>query len=834
MKKLTLHLYNKRTFYIMVTVLMLIISTVSYTFSSLVDTNKQVKQDIQAHARGTYDILLRPDQARTDLEQKLNIVEENYVGIGSGGITVDQWQAIKDNPHVEIAAPVASLGLFTSKERTWMVDKEISPIYFEVNYSTSDGVNTYRNKESLFMYDFQTVLHEPLLYPSSEEVISTYLADDFATFLFPPSYHQVVAIDPTEEGKLTNDTFEDLNNPVLDYDSFNDGEYAIPILSLADAQVPISIELIADELSPLTDSDIESIEGLIYEGDKYLIADDPVKYREVIEESFSDKKQGSEVLYEFTPDSEHSPFTQTLLYVDDNNQLRSDEGIDYFGGVRHHFSQRVGYQLEPNTYEIINDEKLSVKQLGIDDVYSAPIYRGMEKVEYFESDEVGMPLNLNEAFEFSTVGTFSIKENQDTLASSPLGIYGGDLPYLKDNPTKTLHPSAVPGSFVTTPAHGLISMDWASQIKGDAPIDAIRVKVAGLDGYDNEAVKLIRQLETEWTNEGFTVDVVAGSSLQELTVEVEGMGEVIQNFTTLGAADTILSSWNILQMILTLFYALVAFSFVGFTFYNLLDDRKEDEQLLAKLGWSQRLINRTKHAEWSRMIGIPGVLAMIAFIAVGFLTNQWIPFFFSLLIFVLTIMLFILVERLVTLKPKPQKRIKGSITKQNVWFYRFQLITASSQVMMMTLLTCFLPFFLINNVEQTTQTRLGIYVHGEIEGVFILVVILLYVLGLITVYQSLQRLWLSRTKEIELFLYLGWTNRTISVHFTKEVLMWSLLSISIGFVISLGLSFVFIDVSLVTILLGLLGISLILSLILMGTIYSLKKQIKRGTRQYGY
>ena len=150
-----------------------------------------------------------------------------------------------------------------------------------------------------------------------------------------------------------------------------------------------------------------------------------------------------------------------------------------------------------------------------------------------------------------------------------------------------------------------MSIEWAEKAKGEAPIDAIRVKVAGLTGYDKAAANLIRELSDEWKDKGFTVDIVAGASLQDLTVEVEGIGEVVQSFTSLGAADTVLSSWNALQAALTVLYGLVALTFVGFTFVNLLADRQKDEQLLARLGWSQKLISRIRYKEWAWMLGIP-------------------------------------------------------------------------------------------------------------------------------------------------------------------------------------------------------------------------------------
>src|SRR5699024_9330026 len=107
-------------------------------------------------------------------------------------------------PDVEIAAPVASVGLFTARERTFMYPKDPTTMhYYAVEYSTSDGVHTYL-KDTEWIIDLGTSIKNASYYPSSMEVLHNNLGDDAITFLFPTSYHQVVAVDAKEEEKLTN------------------------------------------------------------------------------------------------------------------------------------------------------------------------------------------------------------------------------------------------------------------------------------------------------------------------------------------------------------------------------------------------------------------------------------------------------------------------------------------------------------------------------------------------------------------------------------------------------------------------------------------------------
>lgn len=813
-----------------IAVLIVTISTVSYTLSALVDANQKVTQDITNFSRGAYDILIRPPDAQTELEKQLNLIEENYLGLGEGGITIEQWQEIKNHSQVEIAAPVASVGLFAARERTFMISREpLDANYYEIEYSTNDGINTYSSLEKTYVYDFGFENEEYKIYPSSLSAQFNYLGTDVASFGFPVSYHQVVAVDPEEEGKLTGLNLEPLTDTnLLDEQAYEAGRYSIPIMSLSDVSVPVSIKVTIDNLSDISEEDKEKWSNEFIDGNPFLTLDkDPDRYQKVIEEFISKKRLFQEENYHLTPETNHSPFEQMLLYTDEKMNLKLQSPEDAymlgFGGAWNYHSQRIGYRLDPIVYDVLDNSTLSVQQVGVDEVYEAPIYRDIEEVEFYEVDEYQYPVSNEDYLGFIQNGTFSIRENTDSLSSAPLGIYGGELPYLATDPSMKLHPSAVPGSFITTPAHGLVSIDYVEKVKGEAPIDAIRVKVAGINGYDKEAATLIRQLASEWREKGFTVDIVAGASLQDLIVNVEGIGEVVQSFTTLGAADTVVTSWNAMQAALTILYGLVVLTFVGFTFFNLLSDRQKDEQLLVKLGWPEKLINRLRYKELGIILGVPITLILISFVVLGFWKNQWSPLIFSIFVSLAYALLFFIIDRLRKTKKRLPKKQGNSIIIQNILFYSNHLFASYIQLFFMTILTCFLPFFLIQNVDMTIQTRLGSYIHGNIEGIFIVVVIMLYILSLTTVYQSLSRMWNKRKSEIQLFFILGWGTKTIRSYFLKEVFISAGLSIVIGWLVSVFIIIMTTQITTLTILLSIIGFVLIFAVTLIGSIHLLNR-----------
>lgn len=120
-----------------------IILLTSYGIQSARETQLIVTDNLENYSRGSYDILVRPEGARTKIEGHLQTVEENYIGDGAGGISIEEWKKIKEHPEIEIAAPVAALGYFTSNTDSIQLPLLDYPALFEWQFFTSDGINDY-------------------------------------------------------------------------------------------------------------------------------------------------------------------------------------------------------------------------------------------------------------------------------------------------------------------------------------------------------------------------------------------------------------------------------------------------------------------------------------------------------------------------------------------------------------------------------------------------------------------------------------------------------------------------------------------------------------------
>lgn len=78
--------------------------------STSLTTQATLKGDINRAWAAPYDLLVRPPGSATALENSEGLVRPNFLSSGAGGITMQQLQAIRQTPGVDIAAPIAILG----------------------------------------------------------------------------------------------------------------------------------------------------------------------------------------------------------------------------------------------------------------------------------------------------------------------------------------------------------------------------------------------------------------------------------------------------------------------------------------------------------------------------------------------------------------------------------------------------------------------------------------------------------------------------------------------------------------------------------------------------
>ncbi|MDO5634635.1 MAG: hypothetical protein Q4G34_07175 [Micrococcus sp.] len=150
------------------------------------------------------------------------------------------------------------------------------------------------------------------------------------------------------------------------------------------------------------------------------------------------------------------------------------------------------------------------------------------------------------------VGTYgAVATDGNAAAYVPLGAYDPSLVHAGNSVLEpTLHGLGIAGQ----PASALVTLAGAREAFGvENPATAIRVRVAGLDGYDSEARQSLSMVRSQIEALGLHVVEVAGSSPQTVDVDVPDyafgttdsdtqvvapLRDVTTDFTTLSAAQS--------------------------------------------------------------------------------------------------------------------------------------------------------------------------------------------------------------------------------------------------------------------------------------------------------
>ncbi|MEO6509500.1 MAG: FtsX-like permease family protein, partial [Nocardioides sp.] len=90
----------------------ILVASVSFSLltSAVATSRLQVQGTLASNYRSAYDILVRPAKSTSGLEASDNLVRENFLSGIFGGISMNQYDTIRNIPGVDVAAPVAMVG----------------------------------------------------------------------------------------------------------------------------------------------------------------------------------------------------------------------------------------------------------------------------------------------------------------------------------------------------------------------------------------------------------------------------------------------------------------------------------------------------------------------------------------------------------------------------------------------------------------------------------------------------------------------------------------------------------------------------------------------------
>ncbi|MEA2621850.1 MAG: hypothetical protein QOH61_760 [Chloroflexota bacterium] len=643
---------------------------------------------VDSHWRGAYDILVRPGGARLDLEQTNGLVEPNFVGFaGGGGISLDGLAAIRSVDGVDLAAPVGFIGYIRDVAASVVIEVDRlpeKPTLYRVSLTTTttDGLASQLvQREVGEIVLGPAVGSDPTVnwttdlgdVSANQDADGTWIIDVVTKRGLPGLAIPILAVDPVAEKQLLPDA-PDFLDPLaaigtsrrtagtFDTDSVDpDWRTAFGQLRSiqspgwqfgSDRELPVIPLIVSDRQAAALRTDL----SVDQEG--HSLDDYPTGGLDVVREA-----TGAEAAFvgaaSVDTGATLAPLrnpSQCVLWPNSTrtcavNSFFASSSLDGRLVVRPTYAARAasGPDSSAPAYTISRvgivapDGDPTVPDFRPADTAATgafAAYRQLKSVPLAVSRTPFSPhANIREPFVLAPVGTFdatTVKVPADPVDYVPLGAYDpSDTTLIADaagSPTvaQAMTYPLLPNGLVTTPPLAITDLAGAVTLRGDSPIDAVRVRVAGVTDFGEVSKSKIESVATGITRLGFDVDIVAGSSPQAVDLYVPGyhveqtpaadLGWVRQHWTTIGAADRVTQGFDSSDLaLLSMSIGAAAVWAVALAGLRL-ERRTREAAILATIGWSRRELTR-----WFTGEALVGALAIGALGLVGYLLAAGSP-----------------------------------------------------------------------------------------------------------------------------------------------------------------------------------------------------------------
>lgn len=587
---------SKERFFLLIIGAFIISAGLTYLVG-LTDANRGTVTDtLQESWAASYDIVVRSDETRSATEEQ-GLLEPNYLSGLSGGISVEQYESIKEIDNVEVAAPIAMIGYANYQVNFDQVEAEEDGLYRwrreeVVNNGVQDLVRTSNNY-------FPEGPWNP--YENSDP---SYGVGAPPMFYYVNDQALLAGIDPEQEARLIglDEAIVSLGNSR--YFSVDD-DVRIHEDSFGDAFSTIDIPVIVSNHAYLDKEVNFSLERLDLPFDSRESAEETMAHiRDEGGSSYLDTLDGTEVAaYAYTSEEAFRIFVNAMAGVDvETGEPVTDDAVHEAGGgswiimrpspleyraVSSPYTDRWPFSYQAVTHR--TDEDSPGFMRDDPETFRVPETFGESADDWprISPDWIGFydPGDMN----ISTDPTNELPMETYRPATAELVIDRDENPV---NPPVQLKPSDNPYDFLSNPPGMLTTIDAAEQIVGDEPISAIRIQASGVRkvGEDSQAVLdgIARTIEGET---GLITDITLGSSPQPALTHVpemndrEELGWFQQPWVNIGSSISIFRETNIgfLGVVISVFAVAVVYVWAS-NLVSLLSRRKEFAVLLA-IGW---------------------------------------------------------------------------------------------------------------------------------------------------------------------------------------------------------------------------------------------------------
>lgn len=573
--------------------------------------------------RGAYDLLVTSPNADLGhcLDDQSVLVAPNFAGqTSAAALSMSDLETIRGTAGVDVAAPIGLVGSLPSMERGLTItapygDPETSPGYRITSRVTlDDGVEPRSLSDHQFDYRFETG-NEGVRAVTSDGQPSSVGEEsaDMVVGVLPLAAASIVAIDPDAEKKLLGQTGAFLD-PLEHVNQYGTDDY--PSLVADEVfqhflEADPDLSLYPTVMGPVTEEEFADTRfaPLLVNNDPDVSVHLDLSARPV-DDSRPSQDSGPPVTDTHDLRSAFVPFTGPVLNFP---QPGTEVDISYanFFPSPELFAP---FYAAPPSFAPIGDQTCELRAAahGRVDAAGEPIPTdrsdsGYSEQTYRAQVAIDQPPTVNGRSVLPVpVGRYdadSLTPLTQSLPFVPLGAYErAPITLHGDDPQSVQSGELLPGlsgrGLLAPTAGALTTLEGGQQLRGGSFIDAVRVRVADVDRYDETGRQTVAQVAGRLTDAGFTVTVVAGASQQSVPIyvpdydlvdgEATDLGWVRQDWTALDAASRVESSVDSAGLLLVLFTLGSGLLLSLLTALREAHFRRADLRLLQELGWTRR------------------------------------------------------------------------------------------------------------------------------------------------------------------------------------------------------------------------------------------------------